>query len=434
MVIHLRGFLRILVVSNTEFKYDLGVVGLGYVGLPLAVESATSSLNVLGFDINSERVEMINNGHSPIEDISNEELSQSLKNFHSITESKELSQCRNIVISVPTPLTDYQPDLSYVINAAKTVGENLVKNQVVILESTTYPGTTVEVLIPNLEKMSGLKAGEDFFVGYSPERIDPGNKVWKFKNTPKVISGINNVSTEKIQSFYESIIDETVLVKGTKEAEMVKLLENTYRHVNIALINELAILCKMLDIDIWEVVNAAKTKPFGFESFKPGPGVGGHCIPVDPEYLSFKTRQIGKPVRFVELAQEINNSMPLYVVNQVNEILNKNKIILNSSKILLMGVAYKKDISDMRESPAIDIVELLLDKEVDISYYDPYVEEFKVSGHIINREVDTNSFEDYDMLLVLTPHSNFAQLDFNNLKTIIFDTTGSDFIKSTERI
>ena len=421
-------------VSNTEFKYDLGVVGLGYVGLPLAVEAASSSLKVIGFDINSERVEMINNGHSPIEDISNEELSQSLQNFHSTIDSKDLSQCRNIVISVPTPLTDYQPDLSYVINAAKTVGENLVKNQVVILESTTYPGTTVEVLIPNLEKMSGLKAGEDFFVGYSPERIDPGNEVWKFKNTPKVISGINNVSTKKIQSFYESIIDETVLVKGTKEAEMVKLLENTYRHVNIALINELAILCKMLDIDIWEVVNAAKTKPFGFESFKPGPGVGGHCIPVDPEYLSFKTRQIGKPVRFVELAQEINNSMPLYVVNQVNEILNKNKIILNSSKILLMGVAYKKDISDMRESPAIDIAELLLDKDVDISYYDPYVEEFKVSGHIINREVDTNSFVDYDMLLVLTPHSNFAQLDFNNLKTIIFDTTGSDFINSTERI
>ena len=421
-------------VSNTEFKYDLGVVGLGYVGLPLAVEAASSSLKVIGFDINSERVEMINNGHSPIEDISNEELSQSLQNFHSTIDSKDLSQCRNIVISVPTPLTDYQPDLSYVINAAKTVGENLVKNQVVILESTTYPGTTVEVLIPNLEKMSGLKAGEDFFVGYSPERIDPGNEVWKFKNTPKVISGINNVSTEKIQSFYESIIDETVLVKGTKEAEMVKLLENTYRHVNIALINELAMLCKMLDIDIWEVVNAAKTKPFGFESFKPGPGVGGHCIPVDPEYLSFKTRQIGKPVRFVELAQEINNSMPLYVVNQVNEILNKNKIILNSSKILLMGVAYKKDISDMRESPAIDIAELLLDKDVDISYYDPHVKEFKVSGHIINREVDTNSFEDYDMLLFLTPHSNFAQLDFNNLKTIIFDTTGSDFINSTERI
>ena len=421
-------------VSNTDFKYDLGVVGLGYVGLPLAVEAASNSLNVIGYDINSERVEMINNGNSPIEDISNEELSKSLQSFHSTTESKELSQCRNIVISVPTPLTDYQPDLSFVVNAAKSVGEHLVKNQVVILESTTYPGTTIEVLIPNLEKMSGLKAGEDFFVGYSPERIDPGNEVWKFKNTPKVISGINDVSTEKIKSFYESIIDETVLVNGTKEAEMVKLLENTYRHVNIALINELAMLCKKLDIDIWEVVNAAKTKPFGFESFKPGPGVGGHCIPVDPEYLSFKTRQIGKPVRFVELAQEINNSMPSYVVNQVNEILNNNKKILNNSKILLMGVAYKKDISDMRESPAIDIAELLLDKNVDVSYYDPYVEEFKVSGQIINKEVDTNSFESFDMLLVLTPHSMFAELDFGNLKTIVFDTTGSDFIKSTERI
>ena len=421
-------------VNNKEFIYDLGVVGLGYVGLPLAVEAANSGLKVLGYDINPERVQLISDGNSPIEDISNEELSKSQQNFHATTESKELSNCKNIVISVPTPLTDYQPDLSYVINAAKTVGENLVKNQVVILESTTYPGTTIEVLIPNLENISGMKAGDDFFVGYSPERIDPGNEVWKFKNTPKVISGINDISTQKIQSFYESIIDETVLVKGTKEAEMVKLLENTYRHVNIALINELAMLCKMLDIDIWEVVNAAKTKPFGFESFKPGPGVGGHCIPVDPEYLSFKTRQIGKPVRFVELAQEINNSMPLYVVNQVSEILNKNKMILNNSKILLMGVAYKKDISDMRESPAIDIAELLLDKDVDVSYYDPYVEEFQVSDHKVNRELDTNSFEDYDMLLVLTAHSNFAQLDFNNLKTIIFDTTGSDFIKSTERI
>ncbi len=421
-------------VDNTEFIYDLGVVGLGYVGLPLAVEAANCGLNVLGYDINSERVQLINEGNSPIEDISNEELSKSQQNLHVTTENKELSNCNNIVISVPTPLTDYQPDLSYVINAAKTVGENLVQNQVVILESTTYPGTTIEVLIPNLEKISGMKAGDDFFVGYSPERIDPGNEVWKFKNTPKVISGINEVSTQKIHSFYKSIIDETVLVKGTKEAEMVKLLENTYRHVNIALINELAMLCKMLGIDIWEVVNAAKTKPFGFESFKPGPGVGGHCIPVDPEYLSFKTRQIGKPVRFVELAQEINNSMPSYVVSQVNEILNNNKLILNNSKILLLGVAYKKDISDMRESPAIDIAELLLDKNADISYYDPHVEEFKASNQIINREINENSFDNYDMLLVLTPHSEFTEIDFSNLKTIIFDTTGSDFIKSTERI
>ena len=420
--------------SNTEFEYDLGVVGLGYVGLPLAVESSNQGLKVIGYDINPERVEMINNGISPIEDILNDELSNALNNFHSTLDSELLSKCQNIVISVPTPLTDYQPDLSYVISAAKTVGNNLVKNQVVILESTTYPGTTIEVLIPNLESTSKLKAGEDFFVGYSPERIDPGNKVWKFKNTPKVISGINDISTDKIQSFYESIIENIVLVKGTKEAEMVKLLENTYRHVNIALINELAMLCKMLDIDIWEVVNAAKTKPFGFESFKPGPGVGGHCIPVDPEYLSFKTRQIGKPVRFVELAQEINNSMPAYVVGQISEILNKNGKLLNNSKILLMGVAYKKDISDMRESPAIDVTELLLEKKVDVSYFDPFVKEFSVLGQTINKEDEINSFDNYDMLLVLTPHSNFSDIDFSKIKTIIFDTTGSDFIQSTERL
>ena len=420
--------------SNSEFEYDLGVVGLGYVGLPLAVEASIQGLSVIGYDINSERVEMINNGISPIEDISNDELSNALEKFFSTLDSKLLSKCQNIVISVPTPLTDYQPDLSYVISAAKTVGNNLVKNQVVILESTTYPGTTIEVLIPNLESTSKLKAGEDFFVGYSPERIDPGNKVWKFKNTPKVISGINDISTDKIQSFYESIIETTVLVKGTKEAEMVKLLENTYRHVNIALINELAMLCKMLDIDIWEVVNAAKTKPFGFESFKPGPGVGGHCIPVDPEYLSFKTRQIGKPVRFVELAQEINNSMPAYVVSQISEILNKNGKLLNNSKILLMGVAYKKDISDMRESPAIDVTELLLEKKVDVSYFDPFVKEFSVFDKKINKEDEINSFDNYDMLIVLTPHSNFSDIDFSKLKTIIFDTTGSDFIESTERI
>ena len=420
--------------DNSDFKYELGVVGLGYVGLPLAVEASLQGLNVVGYDINSGRVEMINNGLSPIEDISNQELSNALKNFHSTIDSKELSECKNVVISVPTPLTDYQPDLSYVIDAAKTVGKNLVSGQVVVLESTTYPGTTLEVLIPNLEEQSGLIAGKDFFVGYSPERIDPGNKVWKFKNTPKVISGINDDSTKKIKEFYESIIDETVVVNGTKEAEMVKLLENTYRHVNIALINELAMLCEMLDIDIWEVVNAAKTKPFGFESFKPGPGVGGHCIPVDPEYLSFKTRQIGKPVRFVELAQEINNSMPTYVVNRVSDLLNSKDKILRNSKILLLGVAYKKDISDMRESPAVDIAELLLNKSVDVSFYDPFVDEFSVSGDSINKETDEKAFNDYDMILVLTPHTKFKEINFSNLETIIFDTTGSDFIKSTERI
>ena len=418
----------------SNFDYDLGVVGLGYVGLPLAVESANSALKVIGYDVNSDRVKEINNGSSPIEDISNKELKKALNSFQSTDDPSLLSKCQHIVISVPTPLTDYQPDLSYVEAAAKNVGENLVSNQVVILESTTYPGTTLEVLVPNLEKHSSLKAGIDFYVGYSPERIDPGNQEWKFKNTPKVISGINEDSLEKINSFYKKIIDETVIVKGTREAEMVKLLENTYRHVNIALINELAMLCKMLEIDIWEVVNAAKTKPFGFQSFTPGPGVGGHCIPVDPEYLSFKTRQIGKPVRFVELAQEINNSMPGYVVSRVNELLNSKDKMLRNSKVLVLGVAYKKDISDMRESPALNILELLLEKHVEVSFYDPFVDELKILGQNIKKETTSNNFEKYDMLLVLTPHTEFSEINFASMQNIVFDTTGSNFIQSTERI
>ena len=418
----------------SNFEYDLGVVGLGYVGLPLAVESANSALKVIGYDVNSDRVNEINNGKSPIEDISDNELKKALNVFQATDDPSLLSKCQHIVISVPTPLTDYQPDLSYVEAAAKAVGENLVSNQVVILESTTYPGTTLEVLVPNLEKFSSLEAGSDFYVGYSPERIDPGNQEWKFKNTPKVISGINEDSLEKINSFYKNIIDETVIVKGTKEAEMVKLLENTYRHVNIALINELAMLCKMLEIDIWEVVNAAKTKPFGFQSFTPGPGVGGHCIPVDPEYLSFKTRQIGKPVRFVELAQEINNSMPGYVVSRVNELLNSKDKILRNSKILVLGVAYKKDISDMRESPSLDILELLLEKNVEVFFYDPFVDELNTSGQSIKKETSSKNFENYDMLLVLTPHTEFSEIDFDSLQNIVFDTTGSNFIESTERI
>jgi nucleotide sugar dehydrogenase len=418
----------------SNFNNDLGVVGLGYVGLPLAVESANEAFNVIGYDVDSDRVKEINNGKSPIEDISDNELKKALSTFQATDDPSLLSNCQHIVISVPTPLTDYQPDLSYVEAAAKAVGENLVSNQVVILESTTYPGTTLEVLVPNLEKYSSLEAGSDFYVGYSPERIDPGNHEWKFKNTPKVISGINEDSLEKINSFYKKIIDETVIVKGTREAEMVKLLENTYRHVNIALINELAMLCKMLEIDIWEVVNAAKTKPFGFQSFTPGPGVGGHCIPVDPEYLSFKTRQIGKPVRFVELAQEINNSMPGYVVSRVNELLNSKDKMLRNSKILVLGVAYKKDISDMRESPALNILELLLEKHVEVSFYDPFVDELKISGQNIKKETTSNNFEKYDMLLVLTPHTEFSEINFASMQNIIFDTTGSNFIQSTERI
>ena len=418
----------------SKFKQDLGVIGLGYVGLPLVVESCNSGLKVFGYDNNSDKVKKLQNGTSPIEDISDEMLKKALQKDLTISDSPEaLKDCEHIVISVPTPLTDYQPDLSYVKAAARTIAENISKDQVIILESTTYPGTTIEVLIPEIESISELKAGKDFHVGYSPERIDPGNETWNFKNTPKVISGIDDNSTKKIKNFYEKIIDEVVEVSGTKEAEMVKLLENTYRHVNIAFINELAILCNMLDIDIWEVVEAAKTKPFGFESFRPGPGVGGHCIPIDPNYLSFKTRQIGKPVRFVELAQEINNTMPSYIVSRILEKMNSLQKPMKNSNILILGVAYKKDISDTRESPSIDIIENLVSKGVNVSFYDPYVESLDLNVSV-NKEQDISNFDNYDLILFHTSHSEFSKINFQEIDVPIFDATGTDYLLNSERI
>ena len=418
----------------SKFKQDLGVIGLGYVGLPLVVESCNSGLKVFGYDNNSDKVKKLQNGTSPIEDISDQMLKKALQKDLTISDSPEaLKDCEYIVISVPTPLTDYQPDLSYVKAAARTIAENISKDQVIILESTTYPGTTIEVLIPEIESISELKAGKDFHVGYSPERIDPGNETWNFKNTPKVISGIDDNSTKKIKNFYEKIIDEVVEVSGTKEAEMVKLLENTYRHVNIAFINELAILCNMLDIDIWEVVEAAKTKPFGFESFRPGPGVGGHCIPIDPNYLSFKTRQIGKPVRFVELAQEINNTMPSYIVSRILEKMNSLQKPMKNSNILILGVAYKKDISDTRESPSIDIIENLVSKGVNVSFYDPYVESLDLNVSV-NKEQDISNFDNYDLILFHTSHSEFSKINFQEMDVPIFDATGTDYLSNSERI
>ena len=419
----------------SNFKYDVAVIGLGYVGLPLAIQATSSNLKVYGYDIDENKISNYNLGKSTIEDISDKQLEASLeKGLFLSSDPKYLSESETIVISVPTPLTDYQPDLSYVKAAAETIAKNITKNQIIILESTTYPGTTVEVLIPVIEEISNLKAGVDFFVGYSPERIDPGNDTWNFKNTPKVISGINDESLSKIENFYEQIIDSVVRVSGTKEAEMVKLLENTYRHVNIALINELAILCNMLEIDIWEVVNAAKTKPFGFESFRPGPGVGGHCIPVDPNYLSFKTRQIGKPVRFVELAQEINNSMPSYVVSRLLEKMNLLEKPFKNSNILILGVAYKKDIGDIRESPAIGIIENLFERGVNVKYYDPFVDSLLVNTKNVEKEDSFDNINKYDLVLVHTAHTDFENFDFSKVSVPIFDATGSDHFKNAERI
>ncbi|MFL2690705.1 MAG: nucleotide sugar dehydrogenase [Candidatus Actinomarina sp.] len=419
----------------SNFKFNVAVIGLGYVGLPLAIEAANNKLKVAGYDINESLVGNLNKSLSHVEDISDKDLEDAFSNQLLITSDPEiLGDSEYIVISVPTPLTDYQPDLSYVEAATKSIAENLKKDQIIILESTTYPGTTLEIVKPILEKNTSLVAGEDFLLGYSPERIDPGNKEWTFKNTPKIVSGINEKSLKKISEFYNSIIDEVVEVSGTREAEMVKLIENTYRQVNIAMVNELAILSNMLDIDIWEVVDAAKTKPFGFQSFRPGPGVGGHCIPIDPKYLSFKTRQIGQPVRFVELAQEINNSMPNYVISRISELMNKKEILLKNSKILVLGVAYKKDIGDTRESPAIDIIESLLDKSVEVSFYDPFVDELIVNKESILKDENLENLSNYDLVIIHTPHTSFNNIDFENIKSLIFDTTGSFTIPNAERI
>ena len=419
----------------SNFKFNVAVIGLGYVGLPLAIEAANNKLKVAGYDINESLVGNLNKSVSHVEDISDKDLEDALSNQLLITSDPEiLGNSEYIVISVPTPLTDYQPDLSYVEAATKSIAENLKKDQIIILESTTYPGTTLEIVKPILEKNTSLVAGEDFLLGYSPERIDPGNKEWTFKNTPKIVSGINEKSLKKISEFYNSIIDEVVEVSGTREAEMVKLIENTYRQVNIAMVNELAILSNMLDIDIWEVVDAAKTKPFGFQSFRPGPGVGGHCIPIDPKYLSFKTRQIGQPVRFVELAQEINNSMPNYVISRISELMNKKEILLKNSKILVLGVAYKKDIGDTRESPAIDIIESLLNKNVEVSFYDPFVDELIVNKESILKDENLENLSNYDLVIIHTPHTSFNNIDFENIKSLIFDTTGSFTIPNAERI
>jgi UDP-N-acetyl-D-glucosamine dehydrogenase len=355
------------------------IIGLGYVGLPLAIELARAGVKVIGFDVNAERVAELNAGRSYIPDVRPEHVAETVKtgHFRATTSAADLADVDVIDICVPTPLRKTKdPDLSYVVQAVETAAGVLRTGQLVILESTTYPGTTDEVVQPALEA-TGLKAGEDFYLAFSPERVDPGNPQYHTRNIPKVVGGVNAASVEAASAFYRIVVDQVVPVSSTRVAEMVKLLENTFRSVNIGLVNELALMCHRMDIDVWEVIEAAKTKPFGFMPFYPGPGLGGHCIPIDPFYLAWKARQSGFEARFIELAGHVNSAMPEYVVSRIGEALNSHRKAINGSRVHVMGVAYKRDVNDLRESPALDIIELLARRGAEVTYTDPYVPSFE---------------------------------------------------------
>jgi nucleotide sugar dehydrogenase len=404
----------------------LTVIGLGYVGMPLAKEAVAAGLRVVGLDVDPTKVDALNAGQSYIDDLTDADLEHMLANGFSATlDEAVLARSNTIVICVPTPLDDdHRPDLSAVEGATKTVARNLNKGTLVVLESTTWPGTTDELARPLLES-SGLKAGEDFHLAFSPERIDPGNPKFGLRNTPKVVGGYTLTCRDRATAFYGQFIEQVVPVSGTREAEMAKLLENTYRHVNIALVNEMAIFCDELGIDLWEAIEAAATKPFGFHKFLPGPGVGGHCIPVDPSYLSYTVRKLGYPFRFVELAQEINERMPSYVVARVQRLLNRHKKPVNGAKVVMLGVTYKPDIADERETPALPVARALLELGAELSFADPYVKEWAVDGTPVPREEDlAEAVINADVTLLLQQHAAF-DLDMVEAKAkLVLDTRG----------
>ncbi len=359
--------------------FDTAIIGLGYVGLPLAQEASKVGLKVLGYDVSQRVVDGLNSGRSHVDDLSDDDIAEMREaGFTATTDASGLTEVTTIVICVPTPLAeDGGPDLGPINAAVATIAEHLTAGQTVILESTTYPGTTDEVVRPVLEE-GGLTAGEDFHLAFSPERIDPGNEKFGAKNTPKVVGGHTPACGDAAAAFYGQFVDTVVRTKGTREAETAKLLENTYRHINIALVNEMARFCHDLGIDLWDVIAAAKTKPFGFQAFYPGPGVGGHCIPIDPNYLSYNVRaKLGYPFRFVELAQEINATMPAYVVQRAQNILNEDSKSLRGSTVLLLGVTYKPDIADQRESPAVPLAQQLIAKGATVHYHDAKVETWR---------------------------------------------------------
>jgi len=403
----------------------IGVIGLGYVGLPLAVEFARQGFHVAGFDVDEGKTSRINAGKSYIPDVSQKDLADVVASgrLRATTRMAELADMDVIDICVPTPLRKTKdPDLSYVVKAVEAVAATLKRGQLVILESTTYPGTTEEVVQPMLEA-EGLKADEDFFLAFSPERVDPGNQQFNTRNIPKVVGGLGTASTEVAAALYGSTVNTVVQVSSPRVAEMVKLLENTFRSVNIGLVNELALMCHKMDIDVWEVIDAAKTKPFGFMPFYPGPGLGGHCIPIDPHYLSWKARQHGFECRFIELAGHVNSSMPEYVVERVAEALNTVRKPINGSRVHIVGVAYKRDVNDMRESPALDVIDLLARRGASITYSDPWVPELRTGGHVFaSIDLDTAVAGRPDCAVICTDHSVFKYDALVKSGVVIVDT------------
>lgn len=418
-----------LLLKKIEDKtIRVGVVGLGYVGLPLAVEKAKAGFQTIGFDVQSAKTDMVNRGENYIGDVVDRDLKHLAEKgmLSATTDFSFIKDMDFIAICVPTPLDIHQqPDISYVKSSAEEISKYLKKNTMVVLESTTYPGTTEELIKPILEKGSGLKCGEDFYLGFSPERVDPGNLIYKTKNTPKVVGAVGKEATEVIAAMYRTVLEGDVHeVSSPAVAEMEKILENTYRNVNIGLVNEMAVLCNRMGINLWEVVDAAKTKPYGFQAFYPGPGLGGHCIPLDPYYLSWKAREYGFHTSMIESSMMINDRMPEYCVERAGKILNRFKKALNGSKILVLGAAYKQDIDDYRESPAIRVMEVLKREGAEVDYFDPWVARYRINGHTADglREINPEIIKAYDLVIVTTAHTNVDYEMVQKNAAAVFDT------------
>ena len=403
----------------------VAVLGVGYVGLPLAVRAAEVGHTVVGLDTNPSRVKRLNAGESFVEDVPSEALAAALDagRLRFSTEADDLAGFEVAIIAVPTPLQEGSPDLSYIESAAAALGQHLQPGATVVLESTTYPGTTDELVVPLLEDGSRLTAGRDFCVGYSPERIDPGRPEHPFTKIPKLVSGIDDASLAAVQSFYDTLVDTTVPVSGTREAELAKLLENTFRHVNIALVNEMAMFASDLNIDVWDAIDAAATKPFGYMPFRPGPGVGGHCLPIDPSYLSWTVRRtLGRPFRFVELANDINDHMPDYVVQRLVMALNREGRALNGSRVLLLGLAFKANTGDAREAPAAAVASRLLALGAEVRAVDPYVAEDEADSRIVRVAISPEELSSADAVVMLTDHDVFDPATIAGSARYILDT------------